>query len=96
MFIFIIQEIGIIYNKTNYILVENEPTREINLNIVFQSFQQIKLYHYSNVNFLELIKRIAKLNLIMQNHARHIHDHETDVRRIYDHVAHSSFFVLFW
>jgi len=25
---------------------------------------------------------IAKLNLIMQNHARHIHDHETDVRRI--------------
>jgi hypothetical protein len=38
---------------------------------------------------------IAKLNLMMLNHARRIHDHETDVRRIYDHVAtHLFFFVL--
>jgi len=42
----------------------------------------MKLYHYSNANFLELIKKIANLNLIMQNHERHIHDHETDMRRI--------------
>jgi hypothetical protein len=35
------------YNKTNYILVENKPTREINLNVVFQMFQQIKLYHFA-------------------------------------------------
>jgi len=38
-----------------------------------------KLYQYSNVNFLELIKRITKLNLIMQDHTRRIHDHEIDV-----------------
>jgi len=68
------------HNKTNYILVENEPTREINL--VFQRFQKNKLYKYSNVNFLELIERIAKLNLIMQDYARHIHDHEINVRHI--------------
>jgi len=30
----------------------------------------------------------------MQDHAIHIHDHETDVRRIWEHVAHSAFFVL--
>jgi len=35
------------YNKTNYILVENKPTKEINLNVVFQRFQKIKLYHYA-------------------------------------------------
>jgi len=35
------------YNKANYILVENKPTREINLNIVFQMFQKIKLCHYA-------------------------------------------------
>lgn len=58
------------------------PTRKINLNVVVQRFQKIKLYHYSNVNFLELVKSIAKLNLIMLNHARRIHDHETNVRRI--------------
>jgi len=27
------------------------------------------------------------LNLIVQDHARHIYDHETDVRRIHDHFA---------
>ena len=36
-----------LHNKTNYILVENKPTREINLNVVFQMFQKIKLYHYT-------------------------------------------------
>jgi len=30
----------------------------------------------------------------MYDHARCIHDHETDVRRIYDNVAHSALFVL--
>jgi len=30
---------------------------------------------------------IAKLNLILQDHARRIHDHETNVRRIHDHFA---------
>jgi len=34
-----------------------------------------------------LIERIAKMNLILQDHARRIHDHETDVRRIHDHFA---------
>jgi len=38
------------HNKTNSILVENEPTREINLNLVFQRFQKNKLYQFSNVN----------------------------------------------
>ena len=38
------------HNKTNYILVENRPTREINLNFFFQKFQKNKLH--SNVNFL--------------------------------------------
>ena len=33
------------------------------------------------------MERIAKLNLILQDHARRIHDHETDVRRIHDHFA---------
>jgi hypothetical protein len=47
------------HNKTNYILVENRPTREINLNLVFQRFQKNKLHQYSNVNFLELIEIIA-------------------------------------
>jgi len=46
-------------NKTNSILVENGHTREINLNFVFQRFPKNKLYQYSNVNFLELIERIA-------------------------------------
>jgi len=41
----------------------------INLTIVFQRFQKYKLYQYSNVNFLELIERIAELNLIMSEHA---------------------------
>jgi len=27
------------------------------------------------------------LNLIVQDHARRIHDHETDVKRIHDHFA---------
>jgi len=27
--------------------VKNKPTREINLNVVFQMFQKIKLYHYA-------------------------------------------------
>jgi len=35
------------YNETNYILVQNKPTREINFNVVFQRFQNIKLYHYA-------------------------------------------------
>jgi len=35
------------YNKTNYILDENKPTKEINLNVVFQRFQKIQLYHYA-------------------------------------------------
>jgi len=57
-------------------------------------FQKNELYQYNNVNFIELSERIAKLNLIMQDHARQIHDYETDVRRIWNHVAHSAFFVL--
>ena len=60
----------------------------------FKDSKKIK-YIYSNVNFLELIKMIAELNLIMQNHVRRIHDHETDVRRIWDLVVHSAFFFLF-
>ena len=48
----------------------------------FKGSKKIKLYHYSDVNFLDLIKRITKLNLIMQNHVRRSQDHETDVRRI--------------
>jgi len=35
------------YNKTNYILVENKPIREINLNVYFQMFQKIKLCRYA-------------------------------------------------
>jgi len=70
------------HNKTNSILVENGHTREINLNFVFQRFQKNKLYQYSNANFLELIERIADLNLIMQDHAKHIHYYETDVRSL--------------
>jgi len=61
------------HNKTNYILVENRSTREINLNLFFQRFQKNKLYLYSNVNFLELIEKIAELNLIIQDHMKHIH-----------------------
>jgi len=76
------------HNKTNSILVENVST------FVFQKFQKFKLYQYCNVNFLELIECIVELNLIMQDHVRRIYDHETDVRRICDHVAHSVFFVL--
>ena len=38
------------HNKTNSFFVENEPTREINLNLVFQRFQKNKLYQFSNVN----------------------------------------------
>jgi len=34
-----------------------------------------------------LIERIAKLNLILQDHARRIHDHEFDVKRIHDHFV---------
>jgi len=47
------------HNKTNYILVENEPTRKININLVFQRFQKNKLHQYSNVNFLELVEKIS-------------------------------------
>jgi len=56
----------------------------INLNLVFLRFQKNKLYEYCNVKILELIERISKLNLILQDHARRIQDHETDVRRIHD------------
>jgi hypothetical protein len=34
-----------------------------------------------------LIERIAKLNMILQDHARRIQDYETDVRRILDHFT---------
>jgi len=36
-----------------------------------------------------LIERIAKLNLIIKNLARRIHDHENDMRRIHD-ILHAS------
>ena len=45
----------------------------------FQRFQKNKLHQYSNVNFHELIERIGKLNLIIQDHARRINDNETVV-----------------
>ena len=70
------------HNKANSILVENEPIRKINLNLVIQIIQKNKLYQYSNVNFFELIEMIAELNLIMQDHAKHIHHYETDVRSL--------------
>jgi len=48
------------HNKTNSILVEYESTREVNLNLFFQIFQQKKkLYQYRYVNFLELIEMIV-------------------------------------
>ena len=48
------------HNKTNYILVENGPTKKINLNLFFQRFQKNKkLHQYSNVNFLELVEMIV-------------------------------------
>jgi len=34
-----------------------------------------------------LIESIAKLNLILQDHARRFQDHETDVKRIHDHFT---------
>jgi len=57
-------------------------------------FRKNELYQYCNVKFLELIERIAKLNLIVQDHARPIHDHEIDVRHIHDHFPGSI--VLFY
>jgi hypothetical protein len=70
------------HNKTNSILVENGPTREMNLNLVFQRFQKNRLCQYSNVKFLELIERIAELNFIIQDHAKHIHRYKTNVRSL--------------
>jgi len=70
------------HDKTNSILVENGPTREINHNLVFQRFQKNKLYQYNNVNFLELTERIAELNLIMHDHVKHIHQYKTDARSL--------------
>jgi len=32
----------------------------------------------------------------MQYHVKRIHDYETDVRRIWDHVTHSVFLLLFF
>jgi hypothetical protein len=40
------------HNKTNYILVENEPTREINLNLVFQRFKKINYINIVMTTFL--------------------------------------------
>jgi len=47
------------HNKTTSILVENGYTGEINLTLSFKYSKKIKLYQYSNVNFLELIESIA-------------------------------------
>ena len=42
-----------LYNETNFILIENGPTRELILILSFKDFKKKKLYQYSYVNFLE-------------------------------------------